>query len=126
MKDLLIQKLIEYIPVILQFIFTVIVIPVILKKIKNVNLDREAKKIAVSNRQLIDKMEEQNRQLIEENRELKQTLMYYISYSDDRESRMNQKIDKINEQFKVQAIKNVELESLARRRREDHGEIKKA
>lgn len=125
MKELIFQKLIEYIPVILQFLFTVIVIPVILKKIKNINLDKEAKKIAASNRQLIDKMEEQNRQLIEENRELKQTLMYYISYSDDRESRINQKIDKINEQLKLQAVKNVELEAIARRRQE-RGDLKKA
>lgn len=125
MKEQIIKKLIEYLPLIIQFIFTVIIIPVILNKFKKINFEKEIRKFSMASRQINEGLQKQNENLIRENNELKQILSKYISYSDDRFIAMKEDILKLEQSNEKQALKNVELEALARRM-EHNGEDKKA
>lgn len=107
------EMILTYLPFALEFLFTVIVVPVIVHKIKSIDFSSGIKKITKSNETLINSLKQQNETLTKCNEALRiELLEKMIKVQNDIKEKQIE-IDKVLEEAK---LKEVELEVLIRGR----------
>ena len=103
-----------YLPFALEFLFTVIVVPVILHKFKTIDISKKVNKITDSNQKLIKTLKEQNENLTKYNDALKLEILERMTKVQGEIKEKQLEIDKILEDIK---LKDTELEVLIRERK---------
>lgn len=108
------ELIFTYLPFALEFLFTVIVVPVILHKFKTIDITKKVNKITESNQKLIKSLKEQNENLMKYNDALKlEVLERLIKVQGDIKEKQVE-IDTVLETIKQ---KDAELEVLIRERK---------